>query len=268
MKNLVIIKLGGSVITDKTATRPVFRKKVVERIAREIKTAQEKNGFNLILVHGAGSFGHPYAKKYKLHKGYLGPESAIGTALTKSACLELNFLVIRELVKAGIKACDVDTSSVAVTNKGKIKKFDTSIIKRFLSKNIVPVLSGNVVLDGLNGIAILSGDQITSYLAKKLKAKNVIFASDVDGIFHKNPKIYKDAKLIGEINNKNYSSIIKGMRLGNSFDVTGEMRGKILAIKRDLSGGKIMLINGLKRENMLKSLVNSNGRNIGTVFKF
>jgi isopentenyl phosphate kinase len=60
MSGLHIVKIGGSIITDKT--KPLtFKKAVVKRLAREIKESNEE----IILVHGAGSFGHIFADRYK-----------------------------------------------------------------------------------------------------------------------------------------------------------------------------------------------------------
>jgi len=267
-KKLVIIKLGGSVITDKTAKKGLFRKRVVERIAREIKTARDKQKFSLILVHGAGSFAHPIAKKYRLNEGYLSTESSKGFAETKIGVLELNLLVWQELEKASLKSCIVESGAVIKANSAKIKKFDTEFIQSLLAKDIIPLLSGDVVIDEKMGFSIISGDQIAAFLAKKFDAKKVVFVSDVDGVFDKDPARDKDAKTIPEINIGNYQNIIGKMKVKNPSDVTGEMRGKILSIKKNLRGIKVLIINGQKSGNVLKSLVNNKRQNFGTVINF
>ena len=62
---MFVIKLGGSVITDKSMQN-TFNEEVTFRLVSEIKDSQKQ----VIVVHGAGSFGHILAKKYDLHKGY------------------------------------------------------------------------------------------------------------------------------------------------------------------------------------------------------
>lgn len=268
-KDLVIIKLGGSVITDKNQDKGTFRRKVVKRLAREIKAARNKEQFNLILVHGAGSFAHPIAKKYRLNEGYLSTESSKGFAETKIGVLELNLLVWQELERAGLKSCIIESGAVIKADASKIKIFDTEFIKYLLTKGIVPVLSGDVVIDEKMGFSIVSGDQIASFLAKKYKAKKVVFVSDVDGVFDKDPTIYRDAKIIPEINTSNYQNILKKMKTKNPSDVTGEMRGKILSIKKNLVGIRVLITSGQKRGNVLKSLVNNNkSESFGTVINF
>jgi len=70
----VILKLGGSAITDKGAYEGIVKEADLLRIAREVSGFKGK----MIIVHGAGSFGHIYAKKYGLDRTF-DPEGAIVT---------------------------------------------------------------------------------------------------------------------------------------------------------------------------------------------
>jgi len=74
---MLIIKLGGSVITDKTKEN-TFKKDLMDKLAEKIKTADKE----LILIHGAGSFGHILAKKYDLNQGYKNDDQLHGFSLT------------------------------------------------------------------------------------------------------------------------------------------------------------------------------------------
>ena len=55
---------------------------------------------------------------------------------------------------------------------------------------MVPVLYGDVVLDANEDLkmAVISGDQLVSYLSLKLKPERIILGSDVDGIFDRDLK--------------------------------------------------------------------------------
>ncbi|MEE8402745.1 MAG: isopentenyl phosphate kinase, partial [Candidatus Hydrothermarchaeaceae archaeon] len=122
----------------------------------------------------------------------------------------------------------IQPSANIICKKGRIEDLDTGIIKRFLELGTIPVLFGDVVLDKDFGFCILSGDQITTFLAEKFKADRVIFAADVDGIYDKNPRRFDDAKLIPKIasDDKDVLNSIK-TREG---DVTGGMKGKVMEI--------------------------------------
>src|SRR5690349_7395587 len=58
-KALVLVKLGGSAITDKSRERTV-QKNILQQLARELKTSKTP----LLISHGAGSFAHRSAQKY------------------------------------------------------------------------------------------------------------------------------------------------------------------------------------------------------------
>lgn len=267
MRKLVIIKLGGSVITDKSRPRGFFRRKVVERLALEIKQVKKKKDFDLIIVHGAGSFGHPLANKYRLQNGYLDSKSSEGFSLTKKAMFELTLLIWKVFAEKGLISCVVEPSAVIIGSKARIISFNTDFIDNLLSKGIIPVLFGDAVFDKKMGVSIISGDLMVSYLAKKFKADKVIFVSDVDGIFDKNPKVYRNAKLVKEINEKNWHQVMENMEVFNKNDVSGEMKGKIEAIKRGLSGINVEIINGFKSKKLVDSLL-SRKRDSGTSFSF
>ena len=169
------------------------------------------------------------------------------------------------MLKIGLNSCLLETSAVATTANGKINTFNITAVKNLLSQNIIPVMSGDVVSDSKKGISILSGDQIVVFLAKKLSAKQIIFVSDVDGVFDKNPKTHKDAKLIKEINRTNYKQVLSVMKTHNTNDITGEMKGKILAIKKNTEGTPVIIANGFKKGMLMQAL---GGANFGTRLLF
>src|SRR5512143_1461206 len=66
MEDLVFLKLGGSLITEKTK-RYTARFEKLQSLAHEIRSALvERPSIRLVLGHGSGSFGH-YAVQEHLH---------------------------------------------------------------------------------------------------------------------------------------------------------------------------------------------------------
>ncbi|MFQ6136466.1 MAG: isopentenyl phosphate kinase [Candidatus Hydrothermarchaeales archaeon] len=237
---MIILKLGGSLLTDKREKFSV-RKGVLERVAKEIKIGA-KDG--LIIVHGGGSFGHPIATEYKLEKGMKDRNQIIGVALTRKAMGEFNQRVIESLVRHDIPAVAVQPSANIICRDGRISEMDTGVIERFLELGLVPVLYGDVVLDKNRGFCVLSGDQIISYLAEHLEAEKVILCADVDGVFDKNPKEFKDAQLIDKINASNFEEVLSKLKTP-SGDVTGGVKGKVLELVRLANRGiESVIING------------------------
>ncbi len=66
IENLVIVKLGGSLITNKDIPESANIPKM-KLLCREISQAiSTDKALQLVLIHGGGSFGHFFAKKFGL----------------------------------------------------------------------------------------------------------------------------------------------------------------------------------------------------------
>ncbi|MBU3957417.1 isopentenyl phosphate kinase family protein [Patescibacteria group bacterium] len=253
-QQLLLIKLGGSIITDKNKSLPTLKTSIIKRISQQLKNIYQSGKYQIILIHGAGSYGHPLAKKYNLHLGMKTREQKCGFCLTDHSMLRLNSIIMDYLLQASIPAVSLPPRSFITQSGGKLQDFNYHLIKSYLAQNQIPVLFGDVVLDNKWGCSIISGDTIVSYLAKNLKADLVIFLSDVDGIFDSDPKKNPKAKLIPEVTDKNLKQVLQGLTTNNQNDVTGEMQGKIMAIKNNLAHIPVYIINGLKAENLAKTV--------------
>lgn len=250
---LVIIKLGGSVVTYKDSPTPKARLDTIKRLAKEITQIYQQNKYQLILVHGAGSFGHPIAKEYKLHRGMKTKQQKLAFSLMDQQMIELNSAVTQALLENNVPAISLPPRSFVQQSAGKFTGFDSQIIRNYLDQNQIPVLFGDGVLDSKWGCSIVSGDTLVSYLAKKLHAHQVIFLSDVDGIYTADPKRDPKAKLIPLITNKNLKEVLAGLTLSGRDDVTGEMMGKILELQRHLEV-EVLITNGLNDGSLLKAV--------------
>ena len=90
MSERVILKLGGSVITDKSADCAINQATSSRRLQRLLPAA--KTG-GIIIVHGAGSCGHPEAKRYHLDTGVSAGETE-GIYVTNRVVSGLNDAVV------------------------------------------------------------------------------------------------------------------------------------------------------------------------------
>jgi len=249
--NPIILKLGGSVITEKD--KPLTPNlQVIERLAEEISRADIKP---LIIVHGGGSYGHPLAKKYGIAEGFKDYSQIFGFSETHEAMISLNRLLIKSLLKHHLPAFSFSPSSFIMTEDGRIQTFNDEILRAALELDLIPVLYGDTVFDTKRGFAILSGDQIVSALAIKLRAEKIIMGIDVDGLYNSDPKKDPSAQLINEASLGDLAKMIRNIGESSVPDVTGGMLGKILELRAAVENGiEALIINALKPNNLYKAL--------------
>lgn len=243
MPDLYVIKLGGSVITAKELNQFEVREETLARIALEIRKAMEEGGFKLIVVHGAGPFGHTNVAKYGINEGVFTPEQKAGLAKTIRDCNFLNSRVVANLQAAGIPAVGFDSDKLASQENKKLSYFDTSPVEKALAKGKVPVLYGQMVTDRKLVASVLSGDTIIAHLAEKLRPKKVLIGTDVAGVFTADPKKEMAAERIPEINKENFEAVLSKVQGASAVDVTQGMRGKLLKLREQLSGVPAVIFN-------------------------
>jgi isopentenyl phosphate kinase len=236
--SVALIKLGGSVITDKTRYR-AFNQESTDRLAREIASS----GKQVILVHGAGSFGHLLAHEHQLQKGYLSDSQRDGVARVQQDVRDLNREVMRSLDRAGLPATSIPPGACALMDGGQLKRMDLDLFHRYLDLGITPVTFGDVVLDSKRKFGICSGDQLMHLLAREFHPKLIVFCADVDGVFTADPNLDKGATLIEQADRSTLESIPRTSRV---TDVTGSIYGKLESMLSLAQLGKsTMVINGL-----------------------
>lgn len=246
---MFILKLGGSVITDKSVENS-FKKDIVERLALEIKKANKE----VIIIHGAGSYGHILAKKYDLNNGYKNKEQIQGFAQTHTSVQQLNTLVLKSLQDNNIAAVSLPPHAIMKLDDHKPDKIDFEIFNDCIKQGLTPVTFGDVVLDKKLGFSICSGDLLIEILSKQFKPEKVIFVIDEEGLYTSNPKTDKNAKFIEIITVDGLQKLSTSM--DDHTDVTRGMKGKIETIKNIADHGiDTVLLNGNKPDRLFKVLV-------------
>src|SRR3972149_4178768 len=124
---LTILKIGGSVITDKNGELAA-RTEAINRLAEEI---QKANLENLVIVHGGGSFGHPTAQKYGIKEGLREDAQKVGFAETHHVMTVLNGLVMDALVWHNIPAISVAPSCMVKIENGRFKNYKVAVKRTY-----------------------------------------------------------------------------------------------------------------------------------------
>ena len=237
----IILKIGGSAITDK-AEEAQPRTDIINRLAEEIKRADLDN---LIVVHGGGSFGHPTAARYAIKEGYKeDPAQKQGFAETHHMMTVLNGLVMDAMILHELPAISIAPSSCFMTENGKVKIFDDTILQGYAKLVYTPIFYGDVVLDQKIGFTVLSGDQLVAYLALKYKATKIVIGTDTDGLFDSDPKTNPNAYPFMKVNVILLYELLPILSKAEVTDVTGGMAGKIAELIPAIEAGTHVTITG------------------------
>ncbi len=246
-KKIVIVKLGGSVITQKDK-ESIPNLETIQRGFQELANAD----VHPIVVHGAGSYGHPMAKKYDLVSGFTpqNREKAIwAVSQTRLNMISLHHLIIKEALAKGFFPFSFPVSSNTLEITENSFSFFSDPLTVALKQGFNPFFYGDVVLSKFRGFTILSGDKIIEMILKTLNGGNyfpeeVIVCSDVDGFFSDDPKLNPDAEMFPMVKKSDIPNLIAHAKESNNPDVTKGMLGKIESIEKILSyGAKVKIVN-------------------------
>ena len=234
---MILIKLGGSIITNKE--KPLTpKRKTIDKIVSSFNKINEP----VVIVHGGGSYGHYWSVKYNMHTKP-AKYNIKGISIVKNSMIELNKIILDSFVKHKLNPYCIPPTDFMNGNKPITKKINE--IKKIANSGLIPITYGDALWYGQNKSYILSGDKIMTMFAKILKPKLTIFTLNVDGIY----KDLKTKKLIYEFNKeKPVFSKIK-------IDVTGGMTRKVEeAEKISKLGLKVFFVNGNKPERIVNAV--------------
>jgi isopentenyl phosphate kinase len=215
-------------------------------VAREISSfLRSENRGKLFLIHGGGSFGHFFAKQFGLNTKFskIDPE---GIATTLTSMLQLHSLVLEQLNSKDVFCATLFPSEMVSVDGKNITPNGTLRIQSAFSSRLIPITFGNLLLK--NGRArIISGDEIALALVRKFRAKKVIFAMDVDGIY---PTSRLEGNVLETVSPK--SKVESFMR---KYDVTGGMEKKLkTGIQMNKAGAEVFFLNGSKEGRLSAAL--------------
>jgi len=260
LKDPLILKIGGSVITDKN--RPLAIDSIsIESVCSDIGRAYREGVRRLVIVHGGGSYGHYIVKKILESKGYIDEE---GFSEITWWMGELNRELVSRLRNRGLPAISIATHAAFYEEARESFKYLFEPIYLMIERGLIPVLYGDAIVSRERGYVVLSGDTISWLLASKLGSKKVLFATNVDGVFDRDPS-QPGAVLLREFKISRDMAVLDGS--SSRYDVTGGMRRKILeGIEILKSGVKALVFNGRKSGYIYKALIGY--EDIGTVILY
>ena len=245
---MILIKLGGSIITNKK--KPLSaRRKIIDNTLKQIRKIKEP----IIIVHGGGSYGHYWSIRYNMHTKPARYDLK-GVSVVKNSMVELNKIILDAAVKNRLNPYCLPPTDFMKGNSSIKSKI--LAINDMAKSGLVPITYGDALWYGQRKSYILSGDVIMTTLARILKPRLCIFVLNVDGVYSN----MKSKKLVYDFK-KEKPSIST-----NKMDVTGGMTRKITeATKMSRSGHKVFFANGNKPQRITDAV--SGKKFEGTLFR-
>ena len=255
----ILIKLGGSLITDKRVPR-AFRQEETARVLRQLKRIHHSdNAPPMILAHGSGSFGHHEAGKYNTIAGVRTDEEWLGFAKVAEAAGALSQQVHRECVAMDLPVMRLPPSALIQAAGGRVESLDAAPVKRALAAGLIPLLHGDVAFDAQLGGTIIATEGIFAALAPQIDARQIILLGEVAGALD------AAGALIKSITPQNIAQYRSALAGASGADVTGGMAQKVdemLELVADMPRLRVVIADG-RRANVLLDLI-LNEREIGT----
>ncbi|MFC5134145.1 MULTISPECIES: isopentenyl phosphate kinase [Haloferacaceae] len=216
----VVLKLGGSVITEKDRPETVDEP-ALAAAGDAVADALDRGAIErLVLVHGGGSFGHHHANEHGISTSE-GTRDAGAVMDVHGAMKRLNRAVLSALHDRDVPAVPVHPLSLAARSAGVDDDLDLplSSTATLLGEGFVPVLHGDGVATAGEGVTVVSGDELVVELAAGLGADRVGVCSTVPGVLD------DDGSVIPSIDD--FDAVADALGASDVTDVSGGMAAKV-----------------------------------------
>jgi isopentenyl phosphate kinase len=211
----LVLKLGGSVITDKQRPETLDEANLA-RAAAAVADCDEE----LVLVHGGGSFGHHHASEHGI-ASETGSHDVTGALAVHDAMRRLNDAVLAALHDRDVPALPVHPLSAAARDGDGELSLSTPV-ETMLAEGFVPTVQADVIAHTGAGVTVVSGDELVVELATQLDADRVGLCAGVPGVFD------SDSEVIERI--ESFAAVREALGESDATDVTGGMSAKVRAL--------------------------------------
>jgi isopentenyl phosphate kinase len=259
---LCFLKLGGSLITDKSKPHTP-NLEVIQRAAFEIASAwRQLPDLKLVIGHGSGSFGHAAAKKYNTRQGVQTAADWQGFAEVWKEARLLNQLVLEALFDQNLPVVSFPPSASVVTSDGSPTQWDRQPLQDALAHGLIPVTQGDTVFDRVRGGTILSTEEVFVHLGRILKPGRILFAGQEAGVWQDYPAC---TRLVEKITPATYAGVSAAV-IGSAWvDVTGGMAQKVTAmleLAAEIPGFEARIFSGAQAGQIQAAML---GQPVGTL---
>ena len=281
MNELVLLKLGGSLITDKNLPYTPRFEKLAELSGELAGALNELPELSLVLGHGSGSFGHTAAQQYHTREG-LRPftPAAAPRSLAQIETAERNYwmgfsevwfqasalnrFVMDSLHGSEIPGIALAPAAAVTAQAGKVSGWDLVPLKSALAGGLIPIVYGDVVFDSVRGGTILSTEDLFCHLARELRPQRILLAGLEAAVWADFPQRQQRVETLTPAS---FEKIKSNLGASHGADVTGGMESKVqqmLDLVQEIPGLTVQIFSGDRPGNLYSALL---GENIGTLIR-
>lgn len=249
----IVIKIGSNVLSNENGT---VNKKVMHNIVEQVNDLINMGKQVILVSSGAGICG----------VGAINKWSRRGDINYKQALCAIGQVELMMAYKEYFSDYGIHVAQILLTRDDFDDHHRTLNIRNamftLIDEGVVPVINENDSVS-VDEIKIGDNDTLAALTASLWNADLLIVLSDIDGVFDKDPKANKDAKLIELV--KNAEKLEAEINIGekSSFG-TGGIATKIeAAAKVNKFGIPMLLLNGSKADIIRNGLA---GNAQGTLF--
>ncbi len=254
----IIIKIGTSTLSDKESDKEI-NIEIVKKLSEVISRLKESGHKVILVTSGAVALG---VKKLKLAKK---PNTILG----KQVAAAVGQALLMQIYEEYFSKHNIPIAQILLTRDGfsqrEIYINARETLLELLNINVLPIINENDAVAS-EEIRFGDNDMLSAMVSDLISADRLIILTDEEGLYDKNPKENKDAKLISEV--EKITPGIEKMTSGKGSEfASGGMSSKVQAAKLATSVGIIThIIHGQNPENILELLNPKNDKQTGTTF--
>ncbi len=241
----IVVKIGSSLLVENGK----LRQKWLENFAINIVNLIAQNVEIVIVTSGAIALG----------KNNLTTKKATLSLEEKQAAAAIGQINLMLEYSQVFRKFDLNVAQILLTaadcNSRARYLNSQNTIDTLLKNKAIPIINENDSV-AVEEIKIGDNDRLAARVAQMISADLLILFSDIDGLYDKNPRANKDAKLITEINK--ITKEIENMAGGSGSSVgTGGMITKIQAAKMAmLTNCQTIITSGIELDSLKNLFAN------------
>ena len=250
----IVVKIGTNTLTKDGRIDSGY----VRQIAKQI-TSLLAEGKQIVIV-SSGAIGMGTAQ--------LRINGPVSNTKMRQACAAIGQPLLMQEYRKAFSRYKVVIAQVLLTaevlNNRKTYLNLRNSVETLLELGVVPVLNENDSVSTEEiGTTFGDNDKLSALAASKIDADLLVMLSDIDALYDKDPKKYKDAKPVQAVFEIT-DAIIRSAGKRGSKHATGGMKTKIEAAKIASNAGCRIVLAGGRVKNVIGRILA--GAEIGTVF--